>query len=66
MFEKRSVSPMYFLGLLFLIFPIYFTAGTAVFPGVLLATLLFGLVLPAGLHCGYELLGQPSVFPLSL
>lgn len=35
---------MYFLGLLFLVFPIYFAYGEAFFPGVLLATLLFGLV----------------------
>lgn len=42
MFEKRRVSPMYFLGLLYLVFPLYFNWGTPRFWLVAALTLGFG------------------------
>lgn len=42
MFQKRKVSPMYFLGLLFLVFPLYYTAHLAIYPFIVFATVLFG------------------------
>lgn len=42
MFEKRKVNPMYFIGLIFLIFPIAYAWGDVDFPVIVGSSLLFG------------------------
>lgn len=42
MFEKRKVNPMYFTGLIFLIFPIVYAWGDIEFPFIVGSSLLFG------------------------